>query len=312
MPKAVKNGVVCSSRLTWYRRENLPCLRQLRFANRGFIEKVMEVIWDQQVDKSGFKCFDFNSEELAYQLAADETEIKAFLLDRRTVEALEQAKTYMDLQDIGGVSLMVNSVTNANKPTDEAEDDLGGKSTPTVTSTSTPTPAATTPAAKECTWSDEGWSQIYLDAREEIKAIWPKTAPGVVNDIRHWVGNFTNTEPKKVTKEQREEWVPRILEVLKASTATENYTKFKNWMEKSGAAKRIKNLGDESVLERDPWIEMGMKPFEGGEIPLGWKRVLRNSKAYLKPVKGFEDPDVREDAEEFERQKAIAEQTGIF
>jgi len=113
--------------------------------------------------------------------------------------------------------------------------------------------------------------------------------------VRIWVGLLTDTEAKKVTKEQREEWVPRILEVLQADDETDKYTKFKDWMMKSGAVGRIKKLG-----------------VEGGEISTGLKRVERNSTGYAKRAKGFEDPDVREDAEEFERQKAMAEIDGIY
>lgn len=291
-PKAVKNGVVCSSRLTWYRRENLPCLRLLRFANRGFVERVMETIWDLQVDRSGFKSLDFNSSELAYQLAADEAEIKLFLMDRRTVEALEQVKVFMEMEYLSGISFVTGSVTKANRDAEESEGQDGIAPSPNDRN---PIPTPAKPTVQEGGWSDEGWSPIYLDARAVISSIWPKTTAGVVNDVRIWVGLLTDTEAKKVTKEQREEWVPRILEVLKADDETDKYTKFKDWMMKSGAVGRIKKLG-----------------VEGGEISTGLKWVERNSTGYAKRAKGFEDPDVREDAEEFERQKAIAEFTGIF
>ena len=291
-PKAVKNGVVCSSRLTWYRRENLPCLRQLRFANRGFVERVMETIWDLQVDRSGFKCFDFNSSELAYQLAADEAEIKLFLMDRRTVEALEQIEIFIRTEYLSGISLITGSVTEANRDADESEGQDGIDSSPKDRN---PVPTPAKPTVQEGGWSDEGWSPIYLDARAVISSIWPKTTPGVVNDVRIWVGLITDTEPKKVTKEQREEWVPRILEVLKADDETDKYTKFKDWMMKSGAVGRIKNLG-----------------VEGGEIFTGFEQTHRNGMSYRHRSKGFDDPDVREDAEEFERQKAMAEISGIY
>jgi len=252
----------------------------------------METIWDLQVDRSGFKYLDFNSSELAYQLAADEAEIKLFLMDRRTVEALEQVKVFMEMEYLSGISFVTGSVTKANRDADESEGQDGIAPSPKDRN---PIPTPAKPTVQEGGWSDEGWSPIYLDARAVISSIWPKTTAGVVNDVRIWVGLLTDTEAKKVTKEQREEWVPRILEVLKADDETDKYTKFKDWMMKSGAVGRIKKLG-----------------VEGGEISTGLKWVERNSTGYAKRAKGFEDPDVREDAEEFERQKAIAEFTGIF
>ena len=235
-PLSRKNGVVCSHRLTWYRRENLPCLRQLQLANRGFIERVIETIWDLQVDRSGFKCFDFTSEELAYQLAMEEEDIKRLISDRRTAEALEQIRSYMEAEYRDGLRVMNQRTGEGDETTPEGDPPApqAGTLVPPQGNVPTPQPG----------WDDTGWSQIYLDAREEIKAIWPKTYPGVVNDLRFWVATFSGlTDVKKVEAKHREEWIPRILEILTDEDEDPALCKdFKSWMMRSGAGVKIKAL----------------------------------------------------------------------
>ena len=282
LPKVEKNGVACSSRLGWYRRENLPCLRKLRFANRGFVERVMEVIWDLQVDKSGFRCFDFNSEELAYQLEADETEIKTFLLDRRTIEALELARTYMELQYFSGVSLMTNSVTTAKQPSPEEKDDFLDEDLPTPPDSNPPAPKPI-PPEKPSKWSDNNWDEIYLSARTEFEKVWSNTLPGVVIELKKWVAILAGLkDPKDVKKEHREEWIPKILSTLRlAEDEAATYTSFKKWME-SGAAEQVKTATCRKV-KRIGWEE----------VPVGAHQIT--------------DPDVLRDAEQYEIEKQMAE-----
>jgi len=233
-----------SLRLHWYRRdvfELFPILQLLPDANRGWVEKMMDAINLQNQDaKKEFCGWENTAEDMAYLLGYSVETVENYLKDRRTREAMPLILEYMKDSFQDGVDhLKASSLGGKNSTHKDEKDNLDDFNTdPEKPAPTAPAPAPKPKPAekKEGEWSDDKWSQIYLDAREEIKAVWPKTTPGVVNDVRIWVGHFTNTKPQDVKKEQREEWIPWITKAVRIDANTEKFTNFKDWMLGGGAA----------------------------------------------------------------------------